>query len=154
MATQRANPPWGRPRVFLGSLELPPHGSVPLSMPGTRGTPDPEAVTLADALAARYPSLRREVEARLFEHLRSLGEQAPEGGSLPRLAAPDQVWSCVSLDHVCIGQEGGHAPIELVLEPAWDEDCALRLRIHDWGHLELVDEPVPPPPAHLRVSRL
>lgn len=132
--------PWTRPKVFIGSLRLEPHGAVPVVMPGSREEPHPDAQRLAGELAARYPTLRPEIETRLFAHLRHLHEREPgerPGAAPPRLLAPSEVWSCVSLDHVRIGPEDGSAPIEIAFVPAWDLEGELFLRIHDWRRMEL-----------------
>jgi len=132
---------WSGPEVFVGSLQLEPHGEVPLELPGSREEPDPDARTLAQVLAARYPTLRPEIESRLFAHHRRLQERHERGeqptATLPPLLVPSDVWSHVTVDRIRIAPVDGSAPIEIALTPDGDVGGELCLRLHVWQRFEL-----------------
>ena len=98
--------------------------SVVVAIPGDEEGPSPQARALYEELARRYPILRDEVAAALYElydNYRSDATQGDYEDGLPRLSAPGEIW----------GREPG-ATIELTDSFDWHLEHTFGVRIEDW----------------------
>lgn len=128
---------------WRGSIEAEPGLVVPLAVAGPRRAPDSEALAAARAVAARLVAWRPVVARALLEHYdpyadaAAAGELRREGGPVPVLAAPDDVWPHVALQFVAVGALDGVLTTELGYTVAWDQEHTLALRFQDDHFVEL-----------------
>lgn len=108
---------------------------IVVAIPGDENGPFPQARTMYGDLARRYPTLREEIAAALYELYDNYRSDATEGDyedGLPRLSAPDQIWATTSLDDITIwGSEPG-ATIEMTYSFDWHSEHTFGVRIEDW----------------------
>jgi hypothetical protein len=126
---------------WVGSLLLPPHGEVRLLLCGTRSEPHAASFSLAQALPARYPSLRPDIEESLATHYEGYLDAHERGKlrseSFPLIDASAQVWSHVHVDEILIEPLDGILTIEIVFTSDWDSEHRLGARIRNWRLVEL-----------------
>jgi hypothetical protein len=94
--------------LWRGLLTLETGVSAPLTLSGTRTEPHAQALAAAREAAQAFPSWRPAIEQALFEHYEPYAEAVTAGElpspseALPRIAAPGDVWSHVSLVFVSV----------------------------------------------------
>jgi Domain of unknown function (DUF6985) len=120
--------------LWRGSLTIEAGVTAPLTLSGTRTDPNAQALTAAREVAQAFPSWRPAIERALFEHYEpyaeavTAGELPPPSEALPRIAAPGDVWSHVSLVFVSVTPLSGLLTTELGYTTAWDEEHTLGTR--------------------------
>lgn len=119
---------------WRGWVEAEPGLVVPLVVAGPRRAPDPGALVAARAVSARLAAWRPVIARALLEHYEpyaeavAAGDSRLDGGPLPALAAPDDVWPHVTLCFVAVYPLGGVLTTELGYTVAWDEEHTLGVR--------------------------
>jgi hypothetical protein len=97
-----------------------------------------------------FASSRRAIEQALFEHYEpyaeavSAGELPSPSEALPRIAAPGDVWSHVSLVFVSVTPLSGLLTTELGYTTAWDDEHTLGARFQSGKFIELCGSVLPP----------
>lgn len=133
---------------WRGSIALAaaPGGPVPLAVSGPRTEPDTEALSAAKALIADFATLRREMEAALFEHYGPYADATGTDGTPTalRIESPADVWPHVSLAFVSIVPLDGQLTTELGYNAAWDDEHMLGVRFRSGVFLELCGSVLPP----------
>jgi hypothetical protein len=136
--------------LWRGWLTIEAGVSAPLALSGTRTEPNAQALTAAGELAQKYKSWRPVIAQALFEHYEPYAE-AVTTGDLPspseavaHLAAPDDVWSHVSLVFVSVTPLSGLPTTELGYTTAWDEEHTLGARFRSGEFIELCGSVLPP----------
>lgn len=128
---------------WRGSIRLSGLPTATLSVPGTRSDPDPAGLSLAEELVTRWPALRSDVAAALYDHYLPYGEAFESGdmpgeeGSFPRLSDPDEVWQQVREPAVAIRSIRGSYEVLIGLQTGWDEEHTVGATIRDWSMVEL-----------------
>jgi len=109
--------------------------SIVVAIPGDEEGPSPQARALYEELAGRYPILRDEIAAALYELYDNYRSDATEGDyedGLPRLSAPGEIWGTTALHDLTIwGREPG-ATIEMTYSFDWHLEHTFGVRIEDW----------------------
>lgn len=96
---------------------------MPLAVPGSRGDPDPHAVTMARSITASYVGWRPALAEMLAEH-------HPETASADSVVVPQPVYAAViTLD--------GELTVELGYRVDWDEEHTLGARFRGSEPVEL-----------------
>src|SRR5262245_18284217 len=117
--------------------------SAPLALSGTRTEPLAQALAAARQVAQAFASWRPAVEQALFEHYEPYAESVIAGElpspseALPRIAAPGDVCSHVSLAFVSVTPLSGLLTTELGYTTAWDEEHTLGARFQSGKFIEL-----------------
>ena len=97
----------------------------------------------AREVAQAFASWRPAIEQALFEHHEPYAEAVTAGelpspsGALPRIAAPGDVWSHVSLVFVSVTPLSGLLTTELGYTTAWDDEHTLGARFQSGQFIEL-----------------
>jgi Domain of unknown function (DUF6985) len=136
--------------LWRGSLTIEAGVTAPLALSGTRTEPNAQALTAARGVAQAFASWRPAVEQALFEHYEPYGEMVTAGElpspseALPRIAAPGDVWSHVSLVFVSVTPLSGLLTTELGYTTAWDEEHTLGARFQSGEFIELCGSVLPP----------
>jgi len=129
--------------LWRGSLTIEAGVSAPLSLSGTRTEPHAQALAAAREVAEAFASWRPAIEQALFEHYEPYAEAVTAGElpspseALPRIAAPSEVWSHVSLVFVSITPLSGFLTTELGYTTAWDDEHTLGARFQSGKYIEL-----------------
>lgn len=116
--------------------------TVPMSLVGSRGGPDPDAIELAKALALHYPSWQPALAAALHEHYSiyadavASGDLTPED-ELPAVGGPGDVWPHVQADFVLIAPLDSLLTLEIGYRVDWDVEHTLGARWRDGRLIEL-----------------
>ena len=102
----------------------------------------PDVLAAAREVAQAFASWRIEIEQALFEHYEPYAEavtagELPASEALPRIAAPGEVWSHVSLVFVSVTPLGGLLTTELGYATAWDDEHTLGARFQSEKFIEL-----------------
>jgi hypothetical protein len=108
---------------------------IVVAIPGDEGGPSPEARALFDELTRRYPVLRDEIAAALFELYDNYRSDATEGDyqdGLPRLNAPGEIWGTTCLDDITLWGSDAGATIEMTYSFDWHSEHTFGVRIEDW----------------------
>ena len=117
--------------LWRGLLTVEAGVSAPLALSGTRTEPHAQALAAARQVAQAFASWRPAIEQALFEHYEpyaeavTAGELPSSSEALPRIAAPGDVWSHVSLVFVSVTPLSGLLTTELGYTTAWDDDTRL-----------------------------
>jgi len=96
-----------------------------------------------DTSLSATPGLWPAIEQALFEHYEPYAEAVTAGElpspseALPRIAAPSEVWSHVSLVFVSITPLSGFLTTELGYTTAWDDEHTLGARFQSGKYIEL-----------------
>jgi len=120
--------------LWRGSLTIEAGVSTPLMLSGTRTEPHAPALAAAREVTKAFASWRPAIEQALFEHYEPYGEMVtagelpPPSEALPRLAAPGDVWSHVSLVFVSVTPMSSLLTTELGYTTAWDDEHTLGAR--------------------------
>ena len=119
--------------LWRGLLTVEAGVSVPLTLSGTRTEPNALALAAAREVTQAFASWRPAIEQALFEHYEPYAEavtagELPASEALPRIAAPGDVWSHVSLVFVFVTPLGGLLTTELGYATAWDDEHRLGAR--------------------------
>ena len=127
--------------LWRGLLTVEAGVSVPLALSGKRTEPDAQALAAAREVPQAFASWRPAIEQALFEHYEPYAE-AVIAGELPapsgvRIAAPDDVWSRVSLVFVSVMPLSGLLTTELGYSTAWDVEHTLGARFQSGKLVEL-----------------
>ena len=101
---------------------------------GGRAAPDPDSVSLARELIARYATLRPAIARALFDHYEP-SRESDEG--IPGLSGPEHVWAHVSAERVLIEPMSRLDTVEIAYRTAWDEEHTLGARFQGWQLVEL-----------------
>lgn len=123
---------------FWEGLTAFPDGREPVgvAIPGDESAPSPEARAVYDELKHRYPSLRDEIAASLYELYEDYSDDATEGDyedGLPRLSAPGEIWGTTNLDDVTIwSADPDSIEIELTYTFDWHQDHTFGVRLENW----------------------
>ena len=109
---------------------------------GTRTEPDAQALAAAREVAQAFVAWRPAIEQALFEHYEPYAEavsagELPTSEALPRIAAPGEVWSHVSLVFVSVTPLGRLLTTELGYATAWDDEHTLGARFQSGKFIEL-----------------
>ena len=129
--------------LWRGSLTIKAGVSTPLMLSGTRTEPHAPALAAAREVTKAFASWRPVIEQALFEHYEpyadavTAGELPSPGEALPRLAAPGDVWSHVSLVFVSVTPLNGLLATELGYTTAWDDEHTLGARFQSGRFIEL-----------------
>jgi hypothetical protein len=116
---------------------------APLAVSGMRTEPHAQALAAAREVAQAFASLRPAIEQALFEHYEPYAEAVTAGElpspseALPRIAAPGDVWSHVSLVFVSVTPLSGLLTTELGYTTAWDDEHTLGARFQSGKFMEL-----------------
>ena len=132
---------------WKGSIALPRHGNIELSLSGGRQSPDSSSLALARQLPGRYEALLPEIQASLFEYYEPYRE-AESAGELPEPSEPfpkfqraGDVWPHVFAQWVRVeplqGSPQAGPTIEIAYRVAWDEEHTVGARIQGWRLFEL-----------------
>lgn len=111
--------------AWRATIELEPHGSVPLAVPGPRSAPDDAALVVARSIADEYNRCHEAITNALDEH-RAAAVEADGASSGDR--APSSA-SVVELD--------GSLTIQLAYRVDWDDDHTLGACLRDGELIEL-----------------
>ncbi len=101
-------------------------------------------------LQALLAAWRPAIETALFAHHEPCAEALAAGGleesdaTLPRIAAPGEVWPHVSLEFVAVTPLDGVLTTELGYTSAWDEEHTLGARFRAGRFIELCGSVLPP----------
>src|SRR5262245_58186920 len=111
---------------------------------GARTEPHAQALAAAREVAQAFASWRPAIEQALFEHYEPYAEavtarELPSPSkALPRIAAPGDVWSHVSLVFVSVTPLSGLLTTELgYTTTAWDEEHTLEARFQSGKFIKL-----------------
>src|SRR5262245_10077258 len=110
---------------------------------GARTEPHAQALAAAREVAQAFASWRPAIEQALFEHYEPYAEavtadELPSPSeALPRIAAPGDVWSHVSLVFVSVTPLSGLVTTELGYTTGWDEEHTLGARFQSGKFIEL-----------------
>ena len=136
--------------LWRGSLTIEAGVSTPLMLSGTRTEPHAPALAAAREVTKAFASWRPAIEQALFEHYEPYGEMVtagelpPPSEALPRLAAPGDVWSHVSLVFVSVTPLSGLLTTELGYTTAWDDEHTRGVRFQSGEFIELCGSVLPP----------
>ena len=123
---------------------------VPLALPGSRSSPNPQALDIARSIPSDYPDWRALIEAAMFDHYApyaeavAAGEVEPPVEGVPRITSPGEVWPHTSIEFVAVITLGGQLSVEIGYRVAWDEEHTLGARLQS-GHLIELNGSVLPP---------
>jgi hypothetical protein len=136
--------------LWRGLLTVEAGVSAPLALSGTRTEPHAQALAAAREVAQAFASWRPAIEQALFEHYEPYAEAvttrefpSPSEAS-PRIAAPGDVWSHVSLVFVSVTPLSGLLTTELGYTTAWDDEHTLGARFQSGKFIELCGSVLPP----------
>ena len=124
--------------------------TAPLTLPGTRSAPDPQALVIARSIPTDYSGWRKVIEASLFEHYGPYAEAVAAGQFeesdvvLPHLTQPDQVWPYTSVEFVAVTKYDAEAGVEIGYRVVWDEEHTLSARLRNGRVIELNGSVLPP----------
>jgi hypothetical protein len=124
--------------------------SAPLALSGTRTEPRAQALAAAREVAQAFASWRPAIELALLEHYEPYAEAVTAGElpspseALPRIAAPGDVWSHVSLVFVSVTPLSSLLTTELGYTTAWDDEHTLGARFQSGKFIELCGSVLPP----------
>lgn len=113
-------------RSWRGRVVLQPDGSVPLTVPGSRSGPDPDALALARTVQPELDRCRASIRAALDEHRAPYVDGAEDGDDHPRAPA-----------YVAVIELDNELTIELGFQVSWDEEHTLGARLRDGRLIEL-----------------
>jgi len=136
--------------LWRGLLTVEAGVSAPLALSGTRAEPHAQALAAARQVAQAFASWRPAIEQALFEHYEPYAEAITAGElpsiseALPRIAAPGDVWSHVSLVFVSVTPLSGLLTTELGYTCAWDDEHTLGARFQSGRFIELCGSVLPP----------
>ena len=136
--------------LWRGLLTVEAGVSAPLALSGTRTEPHAQALAAARQVAQAFASWRPAIEQALFEHYEPYAEAVTAGEfpspseALPRIAAPGDVWSHVSLVFVSVTPLSGLLTTELGYTTAWDDEHTLGARFQAGRFIELCGSVLPP----------
>ena len=136
--------------LWRGLLTVEAGVRAPLALSGTRTEPHAQALAAAREVAQAFASWRPAIEQALFEHYEpyaeavTAGELPPPSETLPRIAAPGDVWSHVSLVFVSVTPLSGLLTTELGYTTAWDDEHTLGARFQSGKFIELCGSVLPP----------
>src|SRR5207342_117389 len=123
---------------------------IPVLISGKWYEPHPQALAAAREVAQAFASWRPAIERALFEHYEPYAEAVTAGElpsiseALPRIAAPGDVWSHVSLVFVSVTPLSGLLTTELGYTTAWDDEHTLGARFQSGRFIELCGSVLPP----------
>ena len=128
--------------LWRGLITVEAGVSAPLMLAGTRTEPHAQALAAARDVAQAFASWRIAIEQALFEHYAPYADavtagELPASEALPRIAAPGDVWSRVSLVFVSVTPLGGLLTTELGYATAWDDEHTLGARFQSGKFIEL-----------------
>ena len=129
--------------LWRGLLAVEAGVSTPLTLSGTLTEPHAQALAAARDVPQAFASWRPAIEQALFEHYEPYAEAVTAGElpsiseALPRIAAPGDVWSHVSLVFVSVTPLSGLLTTELGYTTAWDEEHTLGARFQSGKFIEL-----------------
>jgi len=135
-------------RLWRGTLVL-AGTSLPLSIAGTRGAPDAEALAIARLLPATWSSNRELVARALIEHLEPYREAIAADETdrpdrpLPFIERTADVWQFVALLSASVTPLNGKLIAEIALAATWDEEHTLGARFEGPVFVELNGSIVP-----------
>ena len=129
--------------LWRGSLTVEAGVSAPLMLSGTRTEPHAQALAAAREVKQAFASWRPAIEQALFEHYEPYAEAVTAGElpspseAVPRIAAPGDVWSHVSLAFVSVTPSSGLLTTELGYTTDWDDEHTLGARFQSGRFIEL-----------------
>ena len=136
--------------AWRGALTLDAETPVPLIVSGGRAAPDPEALRIARAVPAEYPSWRPAIERELYDHYApyaeavAAGEWDPPSAGLPPIDAPSSVWPHTELEFVQVTPISAAITVEIGYRVTWDDEHTLGARLREGRLLELCGSVLPP----------
>ncbi|MFT7602032.1 MAG: hypothetical protein ACI8TP_004996 [Acidimicrobiales bacterium] len=114
-------------RAWRGRLRLEPHGSISLTVPGSRSGPDEVALALARTIPVEYERCRAAITTALDEHRVAALQDHDSAGHDAELGPAS----------AAVIELGRLLTIQLVCRVGWDDDHSLGACLRDGALVEL-----------------
>ncbi|RZL06653.1 MAG: hypothetical protein EOP40_17305, partial [Rubrivivax sp.] len=94
---------------------------APLAIPGTRASPDVQALEVARVVSTAYPQWQPEIGRAMFDHYAphatavAFGEEPPPPDGMPDLEEPEEVWPHTSIKYIQVAPLGAGLAAPLAL---------------------------------------
>jgi len=118
-----------------GVVTLRQDAEVPLHLPGSRGGPAADALTLAERIPVLWQAVEPVIARELYEHYTNGRDAGLD--AIPELVDASAVWRYVTVSSVDVAQGRSEWDFEVALRTAWDDEHTLGARVRHGQLLEL-----------------